>query len=187
MSALQTSPINLDLDLAFHPANDDALTSLVDADTKRRLTHASPWQQDLTAWIASVRRDPTLTCPEIVRLSPMLSLGLQLTDDATITELNHAWRQRSESTDVLSFPALDNSLVLPTDTCVELGDIVVSVQTAQRQAKQHSHELGLELRWLVSHGLLHLLGWDHPTDQSLKTMLSYQEQLLSINGKVHHH
>ena len=61
MSALQTSPINLDLDLAFHPANDDALTSLVDADTKRRLTNASPWQQDLTAWIESVRRDPTLT------------------------------------------------------------------------------------------------------------------------------
>lgn len=103
MSANQSSPINLDLDLAFHPANDDALTSLVDADTKRRLTNASPWQQDLKAWIESVRRDPTLTCPEIVRLSPMLSLGLQLTDDATMTELNHSWRQRSETTDVLSF------------------------------------------------------------------------------------
>ncbi|HJM80384.1 MAG TPA: rRNA maturation RNase YbeY, partial [Prochlorococcaceae cyanobacterium Fu_MAG_72] len=120
------------------------------------------------------------------RQSPVLSLGLQFTDDATITELNSSWRQRSEATDVLSFPALDNSFILPRDTCLELGDIVVSVPTAKRQAREQGHELGLELRWLVSHGLLHLLGWDHPSSESLKTMLSCQEQLLSINGNVQH-
>lgn len=186
MSAIEAHPIDLDLDLAFHPAQIDASTWSTDKEISLRLTDANPWQQDIKAWIQMIRSDPELSCPDIVRQSRVLSMGLQLTDDSTITELNSSWRQRSEATDVLSFPAIDNNLILPKDTCLELGDIVVSVATAQRQAKEHGHELSLELRWLVSHGLLHLLGWEHPSSASLKKMLSCQEQLLSINGNVQH-
>ncbi len=186
MSANEAYPIALDLDLAFHPAENDAYRWSADAETRLRLTKPNPWHQELKIWIQTIRSNPALTCLEIVRQSPVLSMGLQFTDDATITELNSSWRQRSEATDVLSFPALDNSFILPRDTCLELGDIVVSVATAQRQAKEHGHELSLELRWLVSHGLLHLLGWEHPSSASLKKMLSCQEQLLSINGNVQH-
>jgi len=79
---------------------------------------------------------------------------------------------------VLSFAALDDAPPLTDDPCLELGDIIVSVPTARRQALDHGHDLHWELRWLVSHGLLHLLGWDHPDDNSLAAMLALQERLL---------
>ena len=84
-------------------------------------------------------------------------------------------------TDVLAFPALDKDNVFPGSPIIELGDIVVSVPTAKSQALEQNHSLDLELRWLVSHGLLHLLGWDHPDANSLGQMLSLQEQLLAIS------
>ena len=63
-----------------------------------------------------------------------------------------------------------------------LGDIVISVDTAQRQVQQHGHTLQTELVWLAAHGLLHLLGWDHPDDDSLTRMLSQQAILLQTIG-----
>ena len=111
-------------------------------------------------------------------------MGLQFTDDPTIKALNFCWRARKEKTDVLSFPMIDEELVLPQVEPLEIGDIVVSVNTAESQAKEQNHSLAHELLWLVSHGLMHLLGWDHPTSDSLKEMLNYQEQLLCINGNL---
>ncbi len=61
---------------------------------------------------------------------------------------------------------------------------MLSVETAEHQAEEQGHSLERELRWLVSHGLLHLLGWDHPDDQSLAAMLALQEHLLDIGGSV---
>lgn len=62
---------------------------------------------------------------------------------------------------------------------LELGDIVISVETAARQASDHGHDLARELLFLASHGLLHLLGWDHPDEDSLALMLARQEALLA--------
>ena len=62
---------------------------------------------------------------------------------------------------------------------LELGDIVISVETAARQAPEHGHNLREELLFLATHGLLHLLGWDHPDDASLEAMLQRQQQLLA--------
>jgi len=62
---------------------------------------------------------------------------------------------------------------------LELGDIVISVPTASRQAAEHGHSLARELLFLASHGLLHLLGWDHPDAHSLAAMLARQEALLA--------
>ena len=62
---------------------------------------------------------------------------------------------------------------------LELGDIVISLDTAARQAPEHGHSLERELLFLASHGLLHLLGWDHPDDASLAAMLERQERLLT--------
>jgi probable rRNA maturation factor len=109
---------------------------------------------------------------------------LRFTDDAGITELNSEWRQRSGPTDVLSFAALDDTPDWLEGAAVELGDIIVSLDTAQRQAKDHDHSLGYELHWLISHGLLHLLGWDHPDERSLRAMLDLQERLLDRTGNV---
>ena len=76
-------------------------------------------------------------------------LSLTLCDDATIHSLNKEWRAVDRPTDVLSFPMEDENL---------LGDLVVSLDTAQRQADERGHELRDELRVLLVHGLLHLLG-----------------------------
>jgi probable rRNA maturation factor len=59
-----------------------------------------------------------------------------------------------------------------------LGDVVISVDTAHQQAQQQGHSLQTELAWLATHGLLHLLGWDHPDEESLLEMLNQQETLL---------
>ncbi|MCS6814667.1 MAG: rRNA maturation RNase YbeY, partial [Cyanobacteria bacterium] len=85
-------------------------------------------------------------------------------------------------TDVLAFATLDDPCPLPPEALelqpIYLGDIVISIETAQQQANQQGHSLVCELGWLASHGLLHLLGWDHPDDESLKRMLNQQAHLL---------
>jgi len=67
----------------------------------------------------------------------------------------------------------------PALGALELGDIVISLETAARQAPEHGHSLEQELLFLASHGLLHLVGWDHPDDASLAAMLARQERLLA--------
>ncbi len=79
-------------------------------------------------------------------------LSLVLCDDAAIRALNARWRQVDAATDVLSFPQDDE---------VVLGDLVISADTAARQAAERGHGLRDELRVLLVHGLLHLLGYDH--------------------------
>lgn len=137
------------------------------------------WETTLLTWLEQVCSDSELSCPAIVRRADEISLGLRFTDDATICELNGTWRQRQEPTDVLSFAALEDAPDWLDDGSVELGDIVISLDTARRQAQEHQHSLQRELQWLTSHGLLHLLGWDHPDDTSLTAMLACQERLLN--------
>ena len=81
-----------------------------------------------------------------------VQLSLTLCDDAFIHALNLEWRSRDRPTDVLSFPLDDDVL---------LGDVVISLDTAAAQAAQRGHELRDELRVLLVHGLLHVLGYDH--------------------------
>ncbi len=176
--------LGLLLDLTFIHSPKPSFLGLIDPSTKLRLTEAEPWSDELKGWIQVIRNDMSLMCPDVVRRTFSISMGLKLTDDCTISELNAFWRKKTESTDVLSFPALDETIFIPEGQCVELGDIVVSVTTAYRQAREHNHELITELRWLVSHGLLHLLGWDHPDEKSLNEMLSLQQKLLSMQGNL---
>ncbi|MFM7086546.1 MAG: rRNA maturation RNase YbeY [Cyanobium sp.] len=108
-------------------------------------------------------------------------LGLQLVSDAEIARLNAEWRHQEGPTDVLAFAAQDE----PEETLfdlfdLELGDIVISLETAARQAEEHGHTLERELLFLASHGLLHTLGWDHPDADSLAAMLARQEALLQL-------
>ena len=160
------------------------LEEVSDEQTKNFLTKAEFWEKDLKEWIQYIRNDDLLLCPQLVRFTPLVTMGLQFTDDSTIAALNSVWRSKEETTDVLSFAVYDEKISLPGSQFVELGDIVVSVNRAEQQAKQHDHSLLHELRWLVSHGLLHLLGWDHPSSEKLNEMLSCQEQLLCFDGNL---
>jgi probable rRNA maturation factor len=114
-------------------------------------------------------------------------LSLRLTTDEEIQTLNHRYRNRNQPTDVLAFAALEVELPqLPEEFSelepLYLGDIIISTETAERQAEQQGHSLTVELAWLTSHGFLHLLGWDHPDDDTLAAMLAQQEKLLKIIG-----
>ena len=156
-------------------------------------TAEAPWQELLGRWLAELM--PELP-PQLA--APAYSLGLLLTDDASIAALNGQWRHRPEATDVLAFAAQDAADTglappsggpEPTDAgfgwdpgdgeALELGDIVISLETAARQAPDNAHDLAGELLFLASHGLLHLLGWDHPDNASLTAMLARQEELIA--------
>ncbi len=107
-------------------------------------------------------------------------LSLRLTGDRQIQTFNHQYRAQDKPTDVLAFAATEADLILPSDLDepLYLGDIIISLDTAFKQAKEQKHSLIVELAWLGSHGLLHLLGWDHPDDQSLRLMLDRQSKLI---------
>jgi probable rRNA maturation factor len=87
---------------------------------------------------------------------------------------------------VLSFAALEAETPLAPELLesepLYLGDIIISLDTAQRQAEAAGHSLRWETVWLASHGFLHLLGWDHPDDNQLEAMLAKQGDLLRAIG-----
>ncbi|MFO8236846.1 MAG: rRNA maturation RNase YbeY [Prochlorococcaceae cyanobacterium] len=146
---------------------------------------AGPWHQLLSRWLGQLAAELP---PELG--APAYSLGLNLVSDPEIAGLNTHWRGLAGPTDVLAFAARDAGVdqapplplaapeELPDAEPLELGDIVISLETAARQAGEHGHGLVRELQFLASHGLLHLLGWDHPDEASLAAMLARQERLL---------
>ncbi|OLE55711.1 MAG: rRNA maturation RNase YbeY [Acidobacteria bacterium 13_1_20CM_3_53_8] len=82
--------------------------------------------------------------------------------DRAMRELNRRWRGKRGTTDVLSFPAeQDEFEKVEGET---LGDVVISVEQAARQAKEHGLEFDEEVAQLILHGILHLCGYDHETD-----------------------
>ena len=136
------------------------------------------WQAWFDLWMQDLQ--PTLPPAKAYELS------LRLTDDEEISTLNHQYRHQDKPTDVLAFAALEvdfpNFEQMRSLMPLYLGDIVISVDTATRQAAQQGHTLQTELAWLAAHGLLHLLGWDHPDDDSLMQMLERQAVLLQLIG-----
>jgi len=90
---------------------------------------------------------------------PDAELSVLFIGDRAMRTLNHAWRGRDMSTDVLSFPLREGRFLhIQPDL---LGDIVISVPIAARQASAAGHSLSFELERLLVHGLVHLLGYDH--------------------------
>jgi probable rRNA maturation factor len=91
-----------------------------------------------------------------------VELSLVFCDDAFIHTLNRDYRGKDKPTDVLSFPQDVDSGIL--------GDVVISVPTATRQAEEGGRTLTQELEWLFLHGALHLLGYDDETDEQAEAM-----------------
>jgi probable rRNA maturation factor len=134
------------------------------------------------AWFADWLQASDLELPP----AAAYELSLRLTTDAEVQSLNAQFRQQDQPTDVLSFAAMEVDFPQIEEDAAEsslyLGDIVISVDTAARQALDRGYSLTRELAWLASHGLLHLLGWDHPDEPSLLKMLHQQETFLARIG-----
>ncbi|MDD1415391.1 rRNA maturation RNase YbeY [Dolichospermum sp. ST_con] len=120
--------------------------------------------------------------------APSYEISLRLTNDTEMQTLNSQYRQQDKPTDVLAFACLEADLPQSEEMLdsmpLYLGDIIVSIDTAKRQAQQQEHSLSTELAWLTAHGLLHLLGWDHPDEESLIQMLNEQVVLLKKIGII---
>ena len=104
---------------------------------------------------------------------------LTLSDDDELHSLNRQYAQEDHATDVLSFAQLEGKAPGPPPKGVPLllGDIVISVPIAERQAKTQGHALDAELLHLAVHGLCHLLGYDHATPAEERVMFGYEALL----------
>ena len=102
-------------------------------------------------------------------------LSIALVSDAEMRALNRRWRGQDRPTDVLSFPLQEPGL---------LGDVVISLQTARRQAREGGWPLAAELRRLLAHGLLHCRGYDHAHPGEARRMAAAERRLLGRDGLV---
>lgn len=111
-------------------------------------------------------------------------VSLSLIGDADMRELNRDYRGFDKPTDVLSFSQLEEGeSTVEQSNAIEgepilLGDIVISVETAKRQADDKGHDLEAELDLLVVHGMLHLLGYDDETDEGAEQMRERENNIL---------
>lgn len=121
-----------------------------------------------------------------------VSLNVTFTDDETIKEINKEFRDMDKSTDVLSFPAID--FEMPGDfSNIEgdepdyfdpdtgeliLGDIMISLEHAHAQAAEYGHSYRREIAFLITHSLLHLIGYDHMEEDERAIMEGKQEAIL---------
>lgn len=107
-------------------------------------------------------------------------LSLFLTDDETVHELNRTYRGVDKTTDVLSFSQREGENPDLWDNL--LGDVIISVDQAQRQAAEYGHSMAREVGFLTVHGVLHLLGWDHEEPEDERRMMGKTEDILAAIG-----
>ncbi len=148
---------------------------------------------------------------QVVGITQQVMLTLLITDDEGIREMNAQYRQQDKSTDVLSFPLLEEPLVKapanllwvpqenadaaktaekqtpsfirPPGMITNLGDIVMSWPTLVRQATEAGHSVVYELLYLLSHGVLHLVGYDDATEAGYQAMVNIQQSVLQAVGQ----
>jgi probable rRNA maturation factor len=115
-----------------------------------------------------------------LKLHPMVDVGIIFVDEEPMTELHVKWMDEPGPTDVLSFPMDElrpGSDLVPSPEGV-LGDVVVCPQVAMRQAEIAGHSTINEILMLVTHGMLHLVGFDHAEPDEEKEMFALQADLL---------
>jgi probable rRNA maturation factor len=126
-----------------------------------------------------------------MRVHPLAELSVLLVDEPAMTELHKRWMGEPGPTDVLAFPMdeirppqpggthADHTAPQPADIPGLLGDVVICPQVAQAQARQAGHTVGDEISLLCTHGILHLLGFDHAEPEEHDRMFGLQDRLLA--------
>ena len=128
--------------------------------------------------IGAYTRKVLLTLDNMGRLPEEITeISIAFVTDEAMTALNRKFRKKAKTTDVLTFPA-DDSYNDPSQTGKPLGDIVISVDQARRQAAEERHSTATEVRYLILHGILHALGYDHETDKGEMNALEVEVRQL---------
>lgn len=112
---------------------------------------------------------------EYMELNPQCKISLSFVDVQEMEELHIKWMQEDGPTDVLSFPM---DMPEGKDDIVTLGDIVISPAVAAKQAASAGHSAEHEMYILATHGLLHILGYDHADPDEEKVMFTLQEKIV---------
>lgn len=120
----------------------------------------------------------TLKAIEILDLNEDICLSVIFVLDKKMQEINKQYRNIDKTTDVISFALNDNQDDSVVYYETELGDIFINIDAAIRQAKDYNHSERREICFLFTHGLLHLCGFDHLTDNDEKEMIKYQKLIL---------
>jgi probable rRNA maturation factor len=117
-------------------------------------------------------------------LGENVEVSVTFVDNETIQELNREHRGIDKPTDVLSFSQLEGEEMaeVPEGVPLPLGDIVISLERCQEQAADYGHSFDRELGFLVAHGMLHLLGYDHQTPEEEAAMMAKTEEILGALG-----
>lgn len=113
-------------------------------------------------------------------------ISVTFVDNKRMQEINYMYRQINQPTDVLSFPMeepiLVETRVIKRKAHGMLGDIIISIPKTKEQAKRYGHSFDREISFLTVHGFLHLLGYNHQTDEMEKIMFKKQNEILTICG-----
>jgi probable rRNA maturation factor len=120
---------------------------------------------------------------------PTFEVNVIITDNENIKEINNTYRKINRETDVLSFPMLeykngfkknidDVDDTNPATGKIILGDIVISIEKASKQAEEYGHSINREIAFLTVHSILHLLGYDHEEEDDRTLMRTKEEQIL---------
>ncbi|MCM3596274.1 rRNA maturation RNase YbeY [Metabacillus idriensis] len=113
-------------------------------------------------------------------------LSVTFVDNEKIKEINRDYRSKDQVTDVISFAMEEQGegevSIVGVDMPPVLGDIIISVPRAAEQAEEYGHSFTRELGFLAVHGLLHLLGYDHMTEEDEKKMFGKQKEILDAYG-----
>jgi probable rRNA maturation factor len=132
---------------------------------------------EVTSEASDIARRAAIKCLKHENVHPSeVEVSIVFVDDSHIAALNREYRGLDGPTDVLSFPMDDPGI--PGDEPVPLGDIVISLETVERET-QDSGEFLNYLALLVVHGLLHLLGYDHESDEDAEVMEGLEAQVLA--------
>jgi len=119
--------------------------------------------------------------PDLPGVRPQ-EVSIVLSDDAAVRELNKMHRKMDKPTNVLSFPSPPQNLSIEVETVPYLGDVVLAFETIAGEAKTMQRGVNAHLSHLVIHGLLHLLGFDHETDDEAQRMEHLEAALLAKLG-----
>ncbi|EOP67008.1 rRNA maturation factor [Bacillus cereus VDM006] len=113
-------------------------------------------------------------------------LSVTFVDNERIQEINRDYRDKDQPTDVISFAMEDmgegEMEIVGAEMPRMLGDLIISIPRAKEQAEEYGHSFDRELGFLALHGFLHLLGYDHMTDEDEKEMFGKQKEILEAFG-----
>jgi probable rRNA maturation factor len=134
----------------------------------------------VSAEVVAIMKKIARIAVEALPLAVAAEVSVVLCDDRAIHRLNSKWRGVDAPTDVLAFPQMtEDDWQNPAIRQVLLGDIVLSLESANRQAKKYGHSTEREILYLFTHGLLHLLGHDHLEEDERYLMRRREEEIMA--------